>query len=181
MILHELLVRSVHESASQVFSTMLGMELGEPEVFTESAAPEPNDGLVSFIGVAGKWVGTGSLYCSATLACKLCSQMLMTEATAVDEEVLDAIAELTNMIIGNVKTELESHLGPLGLSIPTVIFGRNFKAKSAGNKEWTVLRFPCEGEALLVKICLAPSERIPHLAPHILGQTCPLDVLTKQE
>ena len=34
--------------------------------------------------------------------------MLMTESTAVNEEVLDAVAEMTNMIIGSVKTDLES-------------------------------------------------------------------------
>ena len=55
------------------------------------------------------------------------ANMLMTEASAVNEEVLDAMAELTNMVIGNVKTKLESQLGPLGLSIPTVVYGRNFK------------------------------------------------------
>ena len=30
--------------------------------------------------------------------------MLMTEYTAICEDVLDAVAEITNMIIGNVKT-----------------------------------------------------------------------------
>jgi chemotaxis protein CheX len=44
----------------------------------------------------------------------------MTEASSVDEDVLDAVAEITNMIIGSVKTDLEGELGPLGLSIPTV-------------------------------------------------------------
>ncbi len=58
--------------------------------------------------------------------------MLMTEAPSVNEDVLDAVAELTNMIIGSVKTDLESQLGPLGLSIPTVVFGRNFRTRSAG-------------------------------------------------
>jgi chemotaxis protein CheX len=55
--------------------------------------------------------------------------MLLAEDSSVSEEVLDAIAEVTNMIIGHVKSSLERHLGPLGLSIPTVVFGRNFKPK----------------------------------------------------
>ena len=41
--------------------------------------------------------------------------------------MLDAVAEVTNMIIGNVKTVLESRLGAMGLSTPTVIYGRNFQ------------------------------------------------------
>lgn len=60
------------------------------------------------------------------------------------------------MIIGCVKTDLEGQVGPLGLSIPTVVFGKNFRTKSAGATNWDVVRFPWEGETLLVKMCLAP-------------------------
>ncbi|MBZ5575794.1 MAG: chemotaxis protein CheX [Acidobacteriia bacterium] len=155
---------------------MLSVDLGSDETTTEPAGSGPNDGVVSFIGLAGSWVGTGSIVCSPTLACRICSQMLQTESTAVDEEVLDAVAELTNMIIGGVKTDLERHLGELGLSIPTVIFGKNFLTKSAGTAEWVVERFGWEGEILQVKLCLAPNEKSGRHDPNALGQTVPLDV-----
>jgi chemotaxis protein CheX len=93
--------------------------------------------------------------------------MLMTEATAVDEEVLDAVAELTNMIIGSVKNDLESHLGPLGLSIPTVVFGRNFKTRSAGTSEWTVVRYVCDSEPLIIRLFLAPAENTTSHVTHV--------------
>jgi chemotaxis protein CheX len=137
--------------------------------------PDATDGLVSFIGLAGSWAGTGSLTCSKALGCRISSQMLMTETTSIDEEVLDVVAEITNMVIGSVKTDLEAELGPLGLSIPTVVFGRNFTTKSAGNTDWFVVRFQCEGEQLIVKMCLAPSDKVSHVIPHSLGQTCSVD------
>src|SRR4029079_15351697 len=121
------------------------------------------------------WVGTGSVTCSRTLACRVCSLMLMMESTGVDEDVLDAVAELTNMIVGSVKNELETHLGPLGLILPTVVFGRNFRTKSAGTTEWTVVRFPWEDDVLVVKLCLSPGEKN-HANCHMMGQTCALDV-----
>ena len=102
--------------------------------------------------------------------------MLMSEAKAVDEEVLDAVGELTNIVIGSVKNDLEPHLGPLGLSIPTVIFGRNFKTKSMAEADWVVERFQWEGEHFLVKVCLAPNEKNSLAAPHVTGQTGVLDV-----
>ena len=111
---------------------MMGVELERGEVSLDSAPPDANDGVVSLVGLAGNWTGTGSVACSPALACRICSQLLLTEVQAVNEEVLDAVAELTNMVIGSVKTDLEAHLGPLGISIPTVIYGRNFKTKSAG-------------------------------------------------
>ena len=52
---------------------MLGVELASGEVAIEGTTPEPNDGVVSFIGIAGTWAGTGSLSCSPQMACRICS------------------------------------------------------------------------------------------------------------
>jgi len=169
MILQTLINDSICAASANVFSTMLGQELGRGETSLEAGTPEPNDGVVSFIGIAGAWAGTGSISCSPNLACRICSQMLMTDVSAVDAEVLDAVAELTNMIIGGVKTDLEQHLGPLGLSIPTVVYGRNFKTKSAGQHEWIVVNFLWDSEPLTVKFCLAPQDRT--LVHHAINHT----------
>jgi chemotaxis protein CheX len=176
MSVQETIVDFIGQTSAHVFSTMLGVELRQGRVSIESKTPEANDGIVSFIGLAGAWAGTGSLSCSPALACRICSQMLMTESTSVDEEVLDTVAELTNMIIGGVKTELERVVGPLGLSIPTVVYGRNFKAKTAGGTEWIVVEFHWEEEPLTVRLCLAPTERSGHVASHPMSQACGLDV-----
>jgi chemotaxis protein CheX len=175
MNLQQLIIDSIGSSAANVFSTMLGVDLPPGERQLETGEGEPNDGVVSFIGIAGSWAGTGSLSCSPQLACRVCSQLLMTETASVNEDVLDAVAELTNMIIGNVKTDLENHLGPLGLSIPTVVFGRNFKTRSAGNTEWMIIAFDWEGERLLVRMCLAPNQKA-HTIHHAAAHTCALEV-----
>ncbi|MBZ5581474.1 MAG: chemotaxis protein CheX [Acidobacteriia bacterium] len=174
MKLEELLIDSLTRAAAQVFSTMLDVQVRCGSTSTERGLPQANDGVVSFIGLAGAWAGTGSLACSPVMACRICSQMLMTEQTAVNEDVLDAVAELTNMIIGGVKTDLEPHLGQLGLSIPTVIFGRNFKTKGAGGAEWIVTPFFWDEDALLAKVCLTRSEKsLAHAT--VLDPTCHLD------
>jgi chemotaxis protein CheX len=175
MNVQNLLLDRIKCSAAEVFSTMLGTELPPGEGGIESS-PEVNDGVVSLIGLAGSWVGTGSLVCSPTLACRICSLMLMTDVSSVNEDVLDAVAELTNMIIGSVKTDVEQHLGPLGLSIPTVVFGRNFRTRNAGTTEWVSVRFPWEGEVLTVKLFLAPADRAVHVVPHATAGECAVDV-----
>ena len=177
MNLQDLIIDSIGRSTSNIFATMLDVQISIGETSVETGALDSNDGLMSFIGVAGgEWTGTGSLTCSPTLACRICSRMLMAETSAVDEEVLDAVAELTNMIVGNVKTDLEEQLGPLGLSIPTVVFGRNFKTKSAGSTEWIVVKFPWEEEVLLVKLCLARKGKAAHAMSHTAGEFCPLGI-----
>ena len=175
MNLNQVIIDSIGASTANVFSTMLGVELADRQIKVEGTAPEHNDGVVSFIGIAGSWAGTGSVSCSPQMACRICSQLLMTETSSVDEDVLDAVAELTNMIIGSVKTDLESHLGPLGLSLPTVVFGHNFKTRSAGNTEWMNVTFDWDGEPLLVKMCLAPSEKA-HAVHHAPAHACALDI-----
>jgi chemotaxis protein CheX len=175
MNLQHQIVDSIRRSVINVFSTMLGVELAPGEASMEHGTPDANDGVVSFIGIAGAWAGTGIVFCSPALACRVCNQMLMTENTGVNEEVLDAVAELTNMVVGNVKTDLEAQFGPLGLSIPTVVFGRNFRTKSAGTTEWNVVRFSWEGEILLVKLCLAPHEKA-HSLSHPASHASPVDI-----
>lgn len=138
---------------------MLGMDLTFSESYVEHEHPRPTEGVVSLIGLAGEWVGTGCVSCSASFACQVSSRMLMTEIEAVGEEVLDVIAEVTNMIIGNVKTGIEEYLGPMGLSIPTVVFGKNFTARSAGDGEWTVFPFQYGEDRLEVKIFLIPNRK----------------------
>ncbi|PWT99769.1 MAG: hypothetical protein C5B51_26485 [Terriglobia bacterium] len=174
MNVQKLIVSSIRHSVVEVFTTMLGADIESCEVSVAQVTPEANDGVVSFIGLAGAWTGTGSISCSPAMACRICSKMLLTEASAVDEEVLDAVAELTNMVIGNVKSDLERHLGSLGLSIPTVVFGKNFKTKSARSGDWITERFVWEGEDLLVRIYLVPEQVGPH--PRLAGQACPIDV-----
>jgi chemotaxis protein CheX len=157
------LSRLVQSSAQDVFATMLGIDLSCGEPYIEHAPPDPTEGVVSLIGLAGQWVGTGCVFCSADFACRVSRLMLMTEIEAVGEDVLDAVAELTNMILGNVKTGLEDHLGPMGLSIPTVVFGKNFTARSAGDGEWNVFPFFHGGDRMEVKLYLIPGRKPAHI------------------
>lgn len=164
---HDHLVKIVRDATNEVFSTMLGSELGQCDAYVDTASPPAGDGIHSFVGLAGSWVGTGSISCTSAFACKISSQFLMAEYTSVNEDVLDAIAEITNMIIGNVKTFLEVDLGPMGLSIPTVIFGRNFASRTVGTFEWTVVPFELEGERIHIQICLAPLKDSVRPRPHV--------------
>ena len=153
---HEHLVSIVRDSTHDVFTTMLGMKLDQVDAYVDTSASPHGDGVLAFVGLAGTWVGTGSVSCSSAFACRISAQFLMAEYPSVNEEVLDALAEVTNMIIGNVKTRLEEDLGPMGLSIPTVIYGRNFQSRTVGSFEWSVVPFTLEGERIEVQICLAP-------------------------
>jgi len=159
------LVEAIRLATHDVFSTMLNLALETGDVFLEKEKAVPASGVVSLIGLAGPWVGSGSLFCTAGFACKIATHLLQTEYEAMNEDVLDAVAEVTNMIIGNVKTALEDRLGAMGLSTPTVIYGRNFQTRSAGNQEWTVVPFLLGAERMCVQMCIAPNADANKKAP----------------
>ena len=158
--MREKVAEAIRASTQDVFSTMLGIEPEVVDVFNHSQDLQPTDGVVSLAGLAGPWVGSGSIVLGPELACKLAGALLMSEYTAVNAEVLDGIAEVTNMILGNVKTRVEELVGQMGLSIPTVIFGRIFATRSLGNEDaWTVVRFLVQCEPMEVQLCLTPKKQ----------------------
>lgn len=165
----------------EVFTTMLSDEPRPHDSYAERNAGGATDGVVSLIGLTGSWVGTGMVTCSAPLACKLSAMLLMSDPPegpeAVNEEVLDSMAEITNMVIGNVKNILEEHLGELNLSIPTVVYGRNLTTRSVNEGEWVVVPFDCAGDRLEVKLCLVPNTGRPMArASFSLAQQAPSTV-----
>jgi chemotaxis protein CheX len=158
-ISREEIAAAIKRATEDVFSTMLALPITAGEVQAERAvASAPFSGLVSLIGLAGSWSGTGSLACTGNFACSMASSLLACTFESVNDEVLDVAGEITNMIIGNVKTALEEKLGEMGLSTPTVIFGRNFQTRSARIHDWTVVPFQSGDEVMYVQVCLAPNE-----------------------
>jgi CheY-specific phosphatase CheX len=157
------LVKALCEATTEVFSTMLGLEVSCGKSYTETDARGQSDGIIAVIGLAGEWIGTASMCCTAAMGCRMTSHMLSAEFAEINEEVLDAVSEIANMIVGGFKTKAESYLGPLGLSVPTVIYGLSFSARSAGNKRWIVVPFTCGDDTLKVQVCLTRNRRLPRL------------------
>jgi chemotaxis protein CheX len=126
----EELAKMIFNATQEVFTSMMGCEIQQlPD--TETTLTDSFDGVLSLIGLAGPVIGNGVLACSAEAARDLSSQLLYTQFTSVDEQVLDAVGEITNMIVGGFKNLLEVHIGQLQMSIPTVIFGKNIATRNS--------------------------------------------------
>jgi chemotaxis protein CheX len=158
MIEHCKLVEYARCATAEVFSTMLDMEVSPKPEHLDQTPPMISDGVMALVGLAGTYTGAGVITCNAKFAIQVCNHLLMAEETSVNEDVLDAMGELANMVVGNFKTMIENDVGPIGLSIPTVIYGRNFTSRSVGNNDWVVLPFEYGGDILEIRICLAPSK-----------------------
>jgi chemotaxis protein CheX len=155
----DILIQCVTEATSEVFMTMLGMEVEFKGI--GSGGEEAENGLISLIGITGAWGGAGVFCCSPVLARIVWARMLGTDAPAgdasIDEEVMDVVAEVTNMVVGNIKNGLEPVTGPLAIGVPTVIHGRNFQFRNTVGLEYANLSFVTEGEVFVVRVSLAPT------------------------
>ena len=152
-------MRSVIQATSEVFATMLDMKVR----FTCLAGDVrgPGLGIISLVGITGDWGGSGVFCCSPRLAGVICARMLGTEpvpgAPSIDDDVLDVVAEMTNMIVGNLKNGLEAVTGPLAISVPLVIHGRNFEFRNGTGPLGAALAFATGDHIFEVRISLAPT------------------------
>jgi CheY-specific phosphatase CheX len=73
----------------------------------------------------------------------------------VDEEVLDAVGEITNMVVGGFKNLLEAHVGPLQMSIPSIVFGKNICTRDAKADVAVAVRYAFPGGEFGLTIRLA--------------------------
>jgi chemotaxis protein CheX len=150
------IAESIRASTLEVFSTMLGIDVKAGEAIHGKCAFSQKSGIIALLGLAGDWVGAGRISCNPVFGCKIASALLMGDYGGVNEEVLDAVGEIANMIVGNVKTALEARLGPLGLSTPTVLYGVNLEARSVGSQDAVTVVFASEHGHLEVQISIAP-------------------------
>ena len=146
---------AIKHATDGIFSLMLSMEVS-PEEPSEHSDPAPIDGVVALLSFTGDWIGTGMLYCDERLACKIGSAMMMTEVKEVTSDVLDGIGEMANMILGSFKEALEGQTGPLQLSVPMVVWGKNFQTRSGIRAFWTVVPFRVAGGIFEVRVCMKP-------------------------
>lgn len=148
----------IQSMAQQVFSTMLGLELENGLIETTTAPLVSDAGIVAMVGIAGAVSGNVNIRISNELSCRLASRLLMMEYTEVNDEVLDAIAEVANMIVGGLKTNLEDRFGAMGLSLPTVISADRYITRSPAMGQRFTISFMCQHEngcdPFTIQMCL---------------------------
>jgi chemotaxis protein CheX len=110
------------EATVRVFKTMLGCEvertgLALHETFT------PQYDVTGVIGLSGKASGDIVISFQKHLALLATEALTGENASEINEDVVDAVGELTNMIAGNAKTGLAEM--EMELALPTVIVGKN--------------------------------------------------------
>lgn len=140
------------DTVREVFQTMLSMSMTPHPPLP--LPPDPQGQIVSSVGFIGQVTGAIYLYTRISFAKVMTSRMLGIEEDEVDtgEMINDALGELTNMVVGGVK----SHLCDRGLSctltIPSIVRGQQLSVEKSSQVATRLIGFAYGNHHLLAEI-----------------------------
>ncbi|MBF0622245.1 MAG: chemotaxis protein CheX [Magnetococcales bacterium] len=124
----ERFIVSLREAIQEICETMLFVEVIPGEsALTQS--PLTGD-YSAVIGYSGNLKGSMRLAGPEEAVLKLAGALLGEERGNFDLEMNDAYSEVANMVAGGVQTRVEDWLGPIRMSPPVVVTGRDHRVAS---------------------------------------------------
>jgi chemotaxis protein CheX len=119
----------ITEIAQEVFESFLSMTL-LPHPLGDEAPALAGPTMTGCVHVSGEWTGSAFLQCGTATAVAAAEAMFAADpGTLSDDEVSDALGELTNMIGGNIKSLLPA---PSRLSVPSIAQGESYSVRVPG-------------------------------------------------
>ena len=142
-------INPVIAGLEDAFSTMLNCKIERTGLglMENNLALHPVSGI---IGISGRAVGTVVLSMSESVAIKVASTMLMSELKDVDDDVMDAVGEVTNMVCGGAKAKLAQF--SLSISLPNVLYGKECRLHFPQNSHPISIPFKCAWGGLALQI-----------------------------
>ncbi len=133
-----------------VLETMVNMGVCEGEI---ADAWEEEDRMTGCVQISGTWRGAVVIQTTESFVRRAAHEMLKIaecDVTAADLE--DTLAEITNMIGGNIKSQVPS---PSYLSLPSVTTGHDFNFRLTGAEIFSQMPMNSHDQPLTVVICEA--------------------------
>jgi chemotaxis protein CheX len=124
MIAQNCLSDTLVAGAREVFEKMIFMQI---ESCSDTAAKIAGDVLLSSISFRNGMEGCLGICCNKDCARAIAINMLaMSPGDPLsDDEIKDALGEVANMVMGTVKSAIQSDMKNLQVSIPVVVTGQN--------------------------------------------------------
>ncbi len=141
------------EATIDVLKTMAFVEPrpGKPYLKKDDLAKGDVSGIIGFTGAA-----TGSMALSFSEGCilKIVSNMLGEEIKGINGDIKDAVGEITNMVSGAARKNLESLGLSISAAIPTVIAGKGHSVSHIMGGPSIIIPFETEQGPFVVDVCI---------------------------
>lgn len=141
---------------------------GTISVLTTMAFVEPKPGkprlkkgnraigdITGIIGLTGAARGSLALSFSEQSILKIVNNMLGENFTEINDEIRDAVGEITNMISGDARKRLEAAGLTISAAIPTVVSGKDHEIKHVLGGASIIIPFEIAEGHFVVDVCLA--------------------------
>jgi CheY-specific phosphatase CheX len=149
---NELISDSIWKSASETFATMIFLPIEKSDDAADQGDAESS--LICTITFTGPLQGVFAIRCSAVTAEKIARAMLMSEPDddLCEADVCDALGEVTNMVLGGIKTRIAETVGEIHISIPSVIKGLDIQPAMGRNTSEAHVCAKCDGESMKMSV-----------------------------
>jgi chemotaxis protein CheX len=140
---------------------------GTVEVLTTMAFVKPMPGkpylkkdnlgkgdVSGIIGITGAVRGSLALSFSSGSILKIVSNMLGEEITSINDDIRDAVGEITNMVSGAARKRIEVMGFSLSASIPTVVSGKEHSIMHVMGGPSIIIPFEMEEGSFVVDVCM---------------------------
>ncbi len=139
-------------ATTNVLETMafVKAKAGKPHLKKDNVAQGDVSGIVGFTGETN---GMVSVTFDELCILKIVSNMFGEEMVELNSEIADAVGELTNMISGQARKELEEIGKVFHGAIPSVITGKNHKLETMTKGPKIAIPFKTEFGSFTIEIC----------------------------
>lgn len=136
-----------------VMQTMAQTELvpGKPKKKSDDQAKGDISGLIGMVGE--KVQGSMSISFDEGLVLEIMYKMLGEKPGAIDVDVQDMVGEITNMICGGAKNELDQKGYDFGMATPIVVSGKNHTINHQVTGKKMVMPFSHATGNLYLEMC----------------------------
>jgi chemotaxis protein CheX len=147
---------------------------GKPHVKTDGTAIGDVSGI---IGITGDALGSLALSFSEKCICKIASNMLGEEFHEVTRDIIDVTGEITNMISGASRTQMEKMGMSVYAAIPTVVSGANHTITHILKSPSIVIPFSTPDGIFVIDVCIRTVEESEKSAVHygVVNSQTPVD------
>lgn len=142
------------EAINNVFTTMLNMQCSPQKPFIDQNIQLTGPMIVATIGIVGDVKGNVSVIINEKLGLKIASAFLCTNITELNNDVKDAIGELTNMIVGGAKKIFSDHGDTFKIAVPSVLIGEIHEIYDKESVSALYLPHQTDNQIFYVKVCL---------------------------
>jgi chemotaxis protein CheX len=154
MIMNVKFINPFLEGTLEVLKTMAMLDeptVGKPYIKTGNQA---KGDVSAIIGMTGSARGSLALSFSEKSILKIVSNMLGEKHVGINDEVRDAVGEITNMISGVARKKLEGQGYNISAAIPTVVSGKSHMIYHVAGGPSIIIPFETADGPFFVDVCL---------------------------